>query len=31
MENILMYEQLIDAGFTPAEAKDVIAMIKEDE
>lgn len=24
-----IYEQLVEAGFTPGEAKDVVAMIKE--
>lgn len=26
-----IYEQLIEAGFTPGEARDVMAMIEEDE
>lgn len=29
MNNI--YEQLVEAGFTPGEAKDVVVMIEEDE
>ena len=26
-----IYEQLVEAGFTPGEAKDMVAMIEEDE
>lgn len=31
MKDIQIYEQLIEAGFTPGEAKDAIRMIEEDE
>lgn len=31
MANIQIYEQLVEAGFTPGEARDVVAMIEEDE
>lgn len=31
MVNIQIYEQLVKAGFTPGEARDVMAMIEEDE
>jgi hypothetical protein len=29
MENIKVYEQLVDAGLTPGEAKDVVYMLME--
>lgn len=31
MRDIQIYEQLIEAGFTPVEAKDAIIMIEEEE
>ena len=30
MASIQIYEQLVEAGFTPGEARDVVAMIEED-
>lgn len=29
MKDLMIYEQLLEAGFTPAEAKDVVYMIEE--